>query len=189
MDLHGKHVIDIGCGTGRHWKTILSQKPVRLQGFDVSANMLKALKQKFPTAETFHTNNELLVNVESDSVDVIISTLTIAHVSDINTMFHAWKRVLKPGGEILLTDFHPVVLANGGKRDFQANGNKIEIENRVHTIEEIIKVAASLELELIAFQERMIDETVKHFYESQNALNVYDRYQGQPIIYGMHLRN
>jgi ubiquinone/menaquinone biosynthesis C-methylase UbiE len=110
MDLHEKHVIDVGCGTGSHWKTILSQKPVRLQGFDVSANMLQALKQKFPSAETVHTNDELLDTVESHSVDVIISTLTIAHVSDIDTMFNAWKRVLKPGGEILLTDFHPVVL-------------------------------------------------------------------------------
>jgi ubiquinone/menaquinone biosynthesis C-methylase UbiE len=75
MDLHEKHVIDVGCGTGRHWKTILSQKPVRLQGFDVSANMLHALKQKFPSAETVHTNDELLDTVESHSVDVIISTL------------------------------------------------------------------------------------------------------------------
>ena len=32
ISLKDKTVIDIGCGTGRHWNRILSQKPLDLKG-------------------------------------------------------------------------------------------------------------------------------------------------------------
>src|SRR4051812_40834623 len=45
--LHKKVVVDVGCGTGRHWEKINTQEPARLIGFDVSKGMLDVLKKKF----------------------------------------------------------------------------------------------------------------------------------------------
>src|SRR5215471_759113 len=53
VDWHNKTVVDIGCGTGRHWGQILAQKPAELIGFDVSAEMLKQLHRKYPEARTW----------------------------------------------------------------------------------------------------------------------------------------
>ena len=35
MGLTGKTVVDVGCGTGRHWKKILDAGPIKLTGYDV----------------------------------------------------------------------------------------------------------------------------------------------------------
>jgi hypothetical protein len=36
--------------------------------------------------------------------------------------------------------------------------------------------------------ERKVDEKVKNYYESQQAIHVYNRFLGTPVIYGIHLR-
>ena len=80
MDLKNKIIVDIGCGTGRHWKKIFDRQPKKLIGFDVSEGMLKMLQQKFMQAETHHLINNELKELENESVDIIIPTLTIAHI-------------------------------------------------------------------------------------------------------------
>jgi hypothetical protein len=41
---------------------------------------------------------------------------------------------------------------------------------------------------MIRQEERIVDEEVRVYYEAQNALPVYYRFQGIPIIYGLHLK-
>src|ERR1700744_5297162 len=52
MDLKGKTLADIGCGTGRHWPKLLKGRPRGITGFDVSAGLLRQLEEKFPETQT-----------------------------------------------------------------------------------------------------------------------------------------
>ena len=63
IKLHNKVVIDVGCGTGRHWQKILDKAPAKLIGFDVSMEMLKILQQKFPHAETHRLTGNMLAGL------------------------------------------------------------------------------------------------------------------------------
>lgn len=186
--LHGKKVADIGCGTGRHWGKILRQQPDNLTGFDVSAGMLHRLIKKFPEAETHLIHDDRLPNVPTDSFDIIISTLTVAHIEDLEQALLAWCRILKPGGEILITDFHPDSLANGGKRTFKHGNGHIAVRNFVHTVQFIKDFMAEHYYELLNEAQLMIDENVKHYYEQQQAMHVYKKFEGMPIIYGLHFK-
>src|SRR4051794_23243590 len=47
VNIEDKVVVDVGCGTGRHWEKIVSRGPTQLVGYDVSDGMLKELKKKF----------------------------------------------------------------------------------------------------------------------------------------------
>ncbi|MEO6682003.1 MAG: class I SAM-dependent methyltransferase [Ginsengibacter sp.] len=188
LNLKNKIIADIGCGTGRHWMKIFSQQPKKLMGFDVSNGMLKILQQKFSWAETHLLGNNGLIHLKNDSCDFIFSTLTIAHIKEAKKTLNEWNRVLKPGGEMVITDFHPVALAKGGKRTFVYQNKTLSVINYVHTIPELMEIADQLHLKVLQVTERIIDEKVKSYYEKNKALSVYDAWKGTPIIYGIHLK-
>jgi len=188
ISLKDKNIIDVGCGTGRHWHQLFSASPGDLIGYDVSEEMLKALNRKFPRAKTFLITEDNKLDSSTGSFDVLISTLAVAHIQDIEATIKEWSRVLKPGADLLLTDYHPETLVKGGDRTFSYNGKTVHIKNFVHPLSDIIALADQSGIQLVELIERRIDEKVKHFYEKHQALHVYDKFEGTPIIYGMHLK-
>ncbi|MDN5289489.1 MAG: Ubiquinone/menaquinone biosynthesis C-methylase UbiE [Mucilaginibacter sp.] len=188
INITGKHIADIGCGTGRHWPTLLSKQPADLTGFDVSGGMLSKLNEKYPEAHTNLITDNLFSDIPDESYDVIISTLTVAHIEDIEEAIQAWSRLLKSDGEIIITDFHPHTLAFGGKRTFKHNNAVLAVHNYVHPIYTIKEVLLKNNFSLLSQEEIKIDESMKPFYTKQNALHVYEKYKGFPVIYGIHLK-
>ncbi len=188
INFRNKKVADIGCGTGRHWQSIYSKKPATVMGFDVSAGMLKQLKNKFPDALTQKTRNNLLGTLSDATVDCIFSTLTVAHIHNIEEAIGAWSRILKTGGDLVITDFHPVMLDKGGKRSFHHDGKSLSVKNYVHSLKKLKDIFVKLGFTLIEEVEKNVDETIRFHYEMQNALPVYERFKGMPVIYGFHLK-
>lgn len=188
VELTGKHVADIGCGTGRHWQKILQHDPATVTGFDVSAGMLKRLEAKFPKANTYQVSDNLFADIPTAVYDVILSTLTVAHIENIEEALTAWCRILKHTADIIITDFHPNALAFGGKRTFQHNSSHISIQNFVHYVYDIEGLLLQNGFHVVSKLERKIDESVKHYYEAKNALPVYEKFKDSRIIYGIHLK-
>ena len=120
-------------------------------GYDVSEGMLRKLNEKFPQAETHLLSGNKLPELQNDSIDCIVSTLTIAHIQNAEQALLEWSRVLKPGGAMIITDYHPEALAKGGKRTFTYHKKTIAIKNYVHTIDDIKKAGKATSLTGIAF--------------------------------------
>ena len=186
--IKNKSVADIGCGTGRHWAKILQMQPAQLTGFDVSEGMLSKLREKFAAANTYKIEDDLLSNLQNAAFDTIISTLTVAHIENIEQALLAWCRILKPSADIIITDFHPKLLAFGGKRTFKHHNERLAVKNYVHAVGTIKDLLYQNSFRLIQEEEICIDETVKHYYADQGALSVYAQFKGFPVIYGIHLR-
>jgi len=186
--IQNKSVADIGCGTGRHWGKIMKMHPTQLSGFDVSEGMLSKLQEKFTDANTFKINNDLLSNVQDAAFDTIISTLTVAHIENIEQALQAWCRILKPSADVIITDFHPKLLAFGGKRTFKHHNERMAVKNYVHAVSTIKDLLYQNGFRLIHEEEISINESIKHYYADQGALSVYEQFKGFPVIYGIHLR-
>lgn len=188
VDLRGKIIADIGCGTGRHWPEILIHEPLQLRGYDVSVGMLKKLKEKFPEAMAIKTHDDLLTDLPDRSCDILISTLTMAHLTDAENALKAWCRVLQLNSELIITDFHPDTLAYGGKRTFHHLGKSIAVQNFVYSTSYIKDFLKQYGFSVMYEEHRNIDQSVKHYYQEQQALSVYEQFKGMPIIYGLHLK-
>ena len=188
VDLKDKQVADIGCGTGRHWEKMLAGLPAHIKGFDISPGMLQKLRKKFPGAECDQISDNRFEGVQDNRFDIIISTLTIAHIENIEEALKAWCRILKKGGEIIITDFHPAALAKGGKRTFRQQNQTISITNFAHQVEKIKLIAENLSLQVMKEEVRTVNEKVKKYYAQKNALAVYHQFMGMPMIYGLFLK-
>jgi ubiquinone/menaquinone biosynthesis C-methylase UbiE len=188
VTITNKQIADIGCGTGRHWPKLFRQHPAGITGFDVSAGMLDRLHQKFPTAHTRQIKNDLFNGVATAGYDVILSTLTVGYIENIGEALQAWSRILKPRGDIIITDFHPNALAFGGNRTFEHNNRQIAIKNFVHYVSDIEEILLQNNFRVVNKIEHSVGESVKHYYTAKNALHVYEKFKDSRIIYGIHLR-
>lgn len=186
--IHNKVVADIGCGTGRHWREIMQMQPASLSGYDVSEGMLHKLREKFPEADTYKITDEILSNTRDAAFDTIISTLTVAHIENIEQALSAWCRILGPEADVIITDFHPKMLAFGGRRTFRHRNERIVVKNYVHALSTIKHILNQNSFRVIREEEISIDETVRQYYADQNALSVFEQFKGFPVIYGIHLR-
>ena len=187
-DLYNKQIADIGCGTGRHWAKILAYKPAGLTGFDVSPGMLKKLTSKFPSAKTSLITDQRFATTADGSFDVLVSTLTVAHIKDIEEALTTWSRLAKDNAELIITDFHPDALAFGGKRTFNYQNKQIAVRNFVHSLNTIKNILLRYGFQVVCEDKIKIDESVKQYYTDQNAVHVYEKFKGFPIIYGIHFR-
>jgi ubiquinone/menaquinone biosynthesis C-methylase UbiE len=188
IPLENKRIADIGCGTGRHWQKLYERFPVQLTGYDVSAGMLNQLRKKFPAAITKHITDNLMNGVPAGSVDCIISTLTIAHIKDINEAIASWSRILKNGGDLIITDFHPSLLEMGGTRSFKHENKSFAVMNYVHPLSEVKRIFSKYGFTVIKHEERIIDDTVRSYYEAQGRVDVFQKFKGMPVIYGLYLK-
>jgi ubiquinone/menaquinone biosynthesis C-methylase UbiE len=187
VGIGGKVVVDVGCGTGRLWDRLLARQPARLIGYDVSEGMLARLRAKYPQATAEKLDGYRLPHAPDPGCDVLLSTLTLGYLPDLDAALTEWSRALKPGGDMVVTDLHPEMAARGA-RSFQHEGRTMSIRHHVHAIASLEACAARHGLETIEFQERMVDESVEPIYERASAIDLYRRTRGTPLMYGIHFR-
>lgn len=102
-----KIVLDAGCGTGK-FLNILEDNSKKYIGIDLSEKQLEKAKNKSKkiTSE-FICSNLNNINLESDKVDLIISSWVLGTITDIeerNSCLKELKRLLKPDGTIILIE-------------------------------------------------------------------------------------
>jgi len=112
----------------------------------------------------------------------------LGYVPKLTQELQEWTRILRIGGEIIITDFHPDALAAGAKRTMTHAGTTFEIENYIHTVPRFRAVFDTLHLEVLRLDEQAVDETVRPTYERHQALDVFRESLGKPLVIGMRLR-
>lgn len=150
----GKDVVDVGCGTGRHWEQLFSRQPRTLHGVDSSPEMLARLAARHPRASLHRRDTKQLIEFGDASFDCVVSTLMLGHVRDAEAELREWTRLLKPGGEVIYTDFHPDALRKGAKRVFRHGLRTFEVESYTHDLGALRSTFRSLRLEPVRFEQR-----------------------------------
>src|SRR5919205_694316 len=69
----------------------------------------------------------------SHQFDLVVCALALCHVPDLAGAVEECVRVLQPGGHLLLTDFHPDVVAEGWRTTFARPGVVYLLPNVAHT--------------------------------------------------------
>lgn len=103
--------MDAACGTGRY-AAHLAALGHQVHGFDVSPGMLRIARHKVPEG-SFAVAPMDVLPVADASVDVIVNTLAMTHVSDLGPVFAEAARALRPGGHLLVSDVRGYYIGSG----------------------------------------------------------------------------
>ncbi len=103
-------LIDVGCGTGRLALAIATKYPsLTIIGLDNSREMLKAAQKNRDTLKPgaqiqFQEASAEHLPLPANSVDFVISSLSLHHWSEPQKALLEIHRALRPGGQLLILD-------------------------------------------------------------------------------------
>ena len=101
----GHRLLDVGCGTGRLLSAVAAAHPdTALVGVDLSHGMLSVARSSVASARLIQGRAEQLP-VASGSVDWLVTTSVFHYVQEPFAARREFRRVLKPGGTLVLTDW------------------------------------------------------------------------------------
>lgn len=107
LNIKDKVCADLGCGTG-FVSLALSLDSSLVFAVDSSKNMLRVLKSTFTKANINHIHpiKGLMDDIPlfDDSIDAVFTNMALHHVVEAETAIQEMYRILKPGGEVLISD-------------------------------------------------------------------------------------
>ena len=89
---------------------------------------------------------------------------------------------------MLITDYHPTALAKADNGRFAKETRLIAVRNEIYPIPRLTGHRTAARPDRSTLMESKVDDTMRPWYEQQNALPVFRRFLGVPIIYGLHLK-
>lgn len=113
----GARVLDLGCGAG-HASFTAAKRVADVVAYDLSEQMLDVVRKAAAEKELNNISTqcgvaESLAAFDSASFDIVISRYSAHHWRDVGLALREVKRVLKPGGKVILMDVvspgHPLL--------------------------------------------------------------------------------
>ncbi|HLT38979.1 MAG TPA: class I SAM-dependent methyltransferase [Enhygromyxa sp.] len=185
-DLAGARVADIGCGTGRH-ALRLAAAGASVTGVDFCGGMLDVLRSKQPPASVRLIEHDLgePLPLGDGEFDVVLCSLVLEHLPDLRAIVAEFGRIVRPGGRVVLADFHPEMFRRGLHARFRAGDDavKVQIEGVDHTIADYVMAIVGAGLEIVGMAEHRMDAETAARSESAS------KYVGEPMLLTFDLRS
>jgi malonyl-CoA O-methyltransferase len=173
--LAGKRLLDAGCGLGLRLGACGAGLAV---GVDLSQQMLAVSGLASVAAADVRA-----LPFPDSCFDVIWCRLMIGHLPELAGGYGELSRVCRPGGVLLVTDFHADACIAGHRLTFRdADGTLREITHHIHHPAAHLAAAAQHGLVLAAQRHGGIDAAIRPTYAEAGRLAMYERDKGLNIV-------
>jgi SAM-dependent methyltransferase len=115
--LHGRRVIDLGCGFGWFCRWAAAEGATAVHGVDLSARMLaRACSETSDDRVTYERADLDDIELAPAAFDVAYSSLTLHYVADVERLSAQVSRCLVEGGAFVFSIEHPIFTAPSSPR-------------------------------------------------------------------------
>jgi SAM-dependent methyltransferase len=172
-----KTAIDFACGTGRIGMWLKARAIDKIDGVDLTQEMLSKAAEKNVYASLI--NADILDNgIQPGNYDLCIQVLADEHMADISLLYAEASRIIKDNGYFVIVGYHPFFLMNGIITHFhKPGGDPLAIESYVHLFSDHVKPALSHNLTLLQMEEGIIDS------DWLQKKPKWEKYKNWPVSY------
>jgi ubiquinone/menaquinone biosynthesis C-methylase UbiE len=147
-------ILDAGTGTGLYCGAIEAAGHSAV-GVDISGEMLEIQHIAHPNAILVQGSLEALPFRDS-FFNNVLSTRVLTHIPVLSSVFKELVRVMKPGGQLFLADLHPQHPYS--KMSIKANNQKIAIQIRKYSMDELRASLASAGFQLVDLRNHTLQD-------------------------------
>jgi SAM-dependent methyltransferase len=172
---HGEQVLDAGCGTGAHLHALTraGSKPV---GIDLSRGMLRIAHRRLPGIPLAQADLNDGLPIARGKFDATLCSLVSEHLTNLRAFFADALLVLRAGGRLVFSAFHPEIAAAGVEANFEANGSEYRLGAERHTVADYLEQIHDAGFRNVRCEEYGVDaELVKQ-------LPWAEKYLGHPLL-------
>ena len=147
-------VIELGCGTGKNTEWLV-EKAVNVIAVDFSEKMLNLAKNKISKSNIEFVAADISKpwNFTDKKADLIISSLILEHVENIEFVFHEASRHLKTKGWFYVGELHPFKQYEGTKARFESGSGTVTLECYTHHASDYMTAATKNQLSCVSLTE------------------------------------
>ena len=138
-DLHGRRVLDVGCGDGE-FALELAKRGAVVTGIDASAAMIDAAKRRATQHNvdiTFQVGTAEQLPFSAEYFDVVTAITILCFVDDAAPVFREIARVLRPGGRLVIGELGKWSTWAAGRRIRAWLGSRLWRRGRFRTANEL----------------------------------------------------
>jgi len=141
--------LDAACGTGRHTE-YLCARGFDTTGVDLTPEMLAIARRKVPAAQ-FIAGDVSSLEFPDATFDVAVCALALEHYADLHPSVAGLARVVRAGGAIIISTFHPMSASLGGGAFYRdAHGSWGKVHTAGHRVSDYINAFVEQGLEINA---------------------------------------
>ncbi len=150
---------DLGCGTGRTGAWLKSRGVQRIDGIDLTPEMLGRARQR-GIFEHLSVADVCASGLEGGAYDLVTTSLVDEHLRDLHPLYRESARIASAGAAHVLVGFHPFfIMKVGMPTHFDGpDGQPVAIETYVHLFSEHVQAALAAGWSLAEMHEQVIDK-------------------------------
>lgn len=145
-------VLEAGCGTGKNTSWLI-ERSKHITAVDFSEGMLEIAKQKIQSAHVKFQQADLTKPWNFDKVSLIICSLVLEHIENLDHIFKQASLVLETNGHFYICELHPYKQLEGSRAKFEQTGKLIELEYFIHHITDFYSAATANGFQCIDLKE------------------------------------
>ncbi len=136
--LRGERILDAGCGTGGNLRRIVETGSSAV-GLDFSRGMLRVARRALPGVPLAQADLERELPLRRERFDGFLCALVSEHLRDLRTLFREAFAVLRSGGRLAFSAFHPALATAGVEANFEREGVEYRLGAEPYSVDDYLE--------------------------------------------------